>query len=375
MVSVDPSPKIAAAPLCLGGTPPETAGPLPGTNPIEPLPLAMTSPGEAAFPAPPQKPFAFMIINGIAGLLLALGITASWFMLHHKAPSAGVGNVMVHPVESPAPPAEIAAPIVAPVTTASPPSELPEPKPQAPAAARKPHRVKNAAAAKPVPAVPAADSQSAELARLQNLAREAYASGNYAEPKDASAIAYAKQALALDASNGYARTLLESSLQGGKYQVQQAILSKDFTTAHRIADALAQLLPGESSLGDLQAALASAEKAEEEARRRPQAPAAVLSFRVYHMHSGKAPGDGGAYCRGALSVVAGHLKYAGETALGGEPHSFDIACPAVLEVKKNFRVASRENGFHVRTASGNINFVPEDASASHITALASACSR
>jgi hypothetical protein len=223
--------------------------------------------------------------------------------------------------------------------------------------------------------VPTADRKSAELVSLQNLALEACAKGNYAEPRDVSAIAYSQQALALDPSNGYTRTILETSIKGGEYQVHQAILRKDFTTAHRVADMLAQLLPGESGVTDLMAELASAEKAEEESRRARQVPAAVLSFGVYHMHSGKAPDHKGSYCRGTLSVVAGRLKYVGETAPDGQVHSFEIACSEVLGVKKNFRVAARENGFHVRTASSNINFVPADTSASHIAALASACSR
>jgi len=103
-------------------------------------------------------------------------------------------------------------------------------------------------------------------------------------------------------------------------------------------------------------------------------PAADVSFRVYHMHSAKATGDKAAYCRGTLSVMAGRLKYVGETALDGQLHSFDFACSEV-DVKKNLRVAFWEKGFHVRTASGNLNFVPEDGSASHIRALASACSK
>jgi len=235
--------------------------------------------------------------------------------------------------------------------------------------------MKAALAATPAPAVPASDPKTAELVSLQNLAREAYAKGNYAEPRDTSAIAYSKQALALGPSNDYTRTLLETSIKGGKYQVQQAMMRKDFTTAHRIADVMAQLLPGESAVADLKAELANAEKADEESRRPQKVPAAVLSFRVCHMHSGKAPGDKGPHCRGTLSVVAGRLKYVGETAPDGQVHNFDVACSEVVEVKKNFRVASRENGFHVRTASSNLNFVPEDASASHISALASACSK
>jgi hypothetical protein len=224
------------------------------------------------------------------------------------------------------------------------------------------------------PTVPATDPKNAVLVSLQNLAREAYTKGNYVEPRNESAIAYSQQALALDPSNESTRTLFESSIKGGKYQVQQAILRKDFTTAHRVADVMAQLLPGEMAVADLKADLASAEKAEEESRRPSQVPTAVLIFRVHHMHSGKGNRDKGSYCRGTLSVVAGRLKYVGETAQDGQVHNFDLACSEVVQVKKSSRVAFWEKGFRVRTASSSINFVPEDASASQIRALASACS-
>ena len=374
-VTVGLSPKTVAAPLHPTALPSEIAEPLPGPTPIVPVPLSVFVREEAVSPAQPKRPFPLVIAGGVAGLLLAISMVAGGYLLHRKAQSARVGNVTAQQVRSPAPSAAIAAPAPESVDTPSPPSELPEESPLAPAPARKSRRVKAAPAATPAAAVPALDPKTAELVSVQNLAREAYAKGNYAEPRDTSAIAYSKQALALDPANDYSRTLLESSIKGGKYQVQQAISSKDFTTAHRIADVLAQLLPGESAVADLKAELASAEKADEESRRARQVPAAVLSFRVYHMHSGKAPGDKGPYCRGTLSVVAGRLKYVGETTQDGQVHSFDFACSEVLEVKKNFRVASRENGFHVRTASSNINFAPEDASVSHISALASACSR
>jgi hypothetical protein len=368
-------PKIVAALLHLTPTPRKIAGLLPGTTPIMSVPLRVPVRGEAVLPARAKKLFSLTIVSGVAGLVLATGVVAGWYLFDRKAQSARVGNVTAQEVRTPAPLAEIAPPTLPSVDTSSPASELPEERPQAPPPARKPRRVKAATAAKPAPVVPAADRKSAELVSLQNLALEACAKGNYAEPRDASAIAYSQQALALDPSNGYTKTILETSIKGGEYQLHQAILSKEFTTAHRIADMLAQLLPGESAVAGLMADLASAEKAEEESRRGRQAPAAVLSFRVYHMHSGKAPGNNGSYCRGTLSVVGGRLKYVGETALDGQVHNFDIACSEVVGVKKNFRVAARENGFHVRTAWSNINFVPEDTSASHIPALASACSR
>jgi hypothetical protein len=352
----------------------ELSGPLPGITPAVSVPLSVPARGETVFPAQPKKPFPFVLVGGIAGLLLAIGMVAGWHLFHRKAHSAGVENVTAQQVHSPVPVAEIAAPTVESVNSASPASELPQAKSQAPAPARKSRRVKAAPIVKLAPAVPATDPKTAEIVSLQNLAVEACAKGNFVEPRDASAIAYAQQALTLDPSNGYTRTILENSIKGGEYQVHQAILSKDFTTAHRVADVLAQLLPGESAVGDLKADLASAEKAEDDSRRASQVPAAVFSFRVYHMHSGKATGDKGSYCRGTLSVVAGNLKYVGETATDGQVHSFDSACSEV-DIKKNLRVAFWEKGFHVRTATGNLNFVPEDGSPSHIRALASACSK
>ncbi len=353
----------------------EIAGPLPETTPIVSVPLSTPVRGEAVFLAQRKKSFPLVLVGGIAGLLLAIGMVAGWQLFHRKAHSARVENVTAQQVQNPAPLAEIAAPTLESVNSPSPASEVPEERPQAPAPARKSRRVKAATAAKPAPAVPATDPKTAQLVSLQNLALEACAKGNYAEPREASAIAYSQQALALDPSNDYTRTILENSIKGGEYQLHQAILSKDFTTAHRVADVLAQLLPGERAVGDLKTDLANAEKAEEESRRPSQVPAAVLSFRVYHMHSGKATGDKGSYCRGTLSVVAGRLKYVGETALDGQVHSFDIACSEVVEVKKNLRVAFWEKEFHVRTTLSNINLVPEDGSSSHIRALASACSR
>ena len=374
-VSVGQLGKTVAALLRQNAALCEFAGPLPGITPVVSVPLSVPVSGEAVFPTQPPRPFPSVLAGGIAGLVLAIGMVAGWHLFHPKAHSARVENVTAQQANSPAPLADVAGPTVASVNTVSAASEAPEERPLAPALARKSRRVKAATVAKAAPAVPAPDPKTAELASLQNLAREAFARGNYAEPREASAIAYSQQALALDPSNDSTRTLLESSIKGGEYQIQQAILRKDFTTAHRIADVLGQLLPGGSAVADLKADLASAEKAEEESRRVTPVPAAILSFRVHHMHSGKANSDKGSYCRGTLSVVAGRLKYVGETAEGGQVHSFDLACSEVVQVRKGFRVAFWEKGFYVRTASSNINFVPEDASASQIRALASACSK
>ena len=93
------------------------------------------------------------------------------------------------------------------------------------------------------------------------------------------------------------------------------------------------------------------------------------------MHTFKAPAGDVSSCLGTFSVLAGGLKFVGETATDGKTHTFDLACSDIREIKKNLRLASRQNGFHVRTPATNINFVPEDSSAAHISSLASACSK
>jgi hypothetical protein len=209
---------------------------------------------------------------------------------------------------------------------------------------------------------------------LQNLAREAYARGAYAEPLDSSALNYAKRVLALAPNDDYAKTLLEHSVSGGKYQAQQALQAKDFAAAHRVANALARLLPGRSDIKELQNDIDIAEKATEAARRPPMA-APILSFRAYHMHSDKAPADKGPYCLGSLSVLGGRIRFAGESASDGQVHNLQWACSEAREIKKNSRVAARQGGFHIRTASSNTNFAPEDSSPARAAALAAACTK
>ncbi len=209
---------------------------------------------------------------------------------------------------------------------------------------------------------------------MQNLARAAYAKGAYAEPLDSSAINYAKRVLALSPNDNYARAILENGVNGGKYQAQQAIQAKDFTAAHRVANALAQLLPGRNDIKELQRDVDIAEKAEEAARRPPPA-APILSFRAYHMHSEKAPADKGPYCLGTLSVLGGRIKFVGESASDGQVHNLEFACSEAREIKKNARVAARQGGFHVRTATSNNNFAPEDSSPARASALAAACAK
>jgi hypothetical protein len=210
---------------------------------------------------------------------------------------------------------------------------------------------------------------------LQNLAREAYARGAYAEPLDSSAVNYAKRVLALAPNDEYAKTLIENSVNGGKYQAQQAVQAKNFATAHRVANALAQLLPARNDIKELQSDVDIAEKAEEAARRPPPVAAPILSFRAYHMHSDKAPADKGPYCLGTLSVLGGRIRFVGESASDGQVHNLEFACSEAREIKKNARVAARQGGFHIRTASSNTNFAPEDSSPARVSALAGACTK
>jgi hypothetical protein len=315
-----------------------------------------------------------VLVALVIGVVMVVGGGATWYFLRS-------GRAVQNPpprVATPAP-ASTPAPPAQPVPTPAPAAESPRPG-VSPAAASQPRRArveKPAPAPAPAPAAPAASPKAEQIASLQNLAREAYAKGNFAEPLAANAIAYSKQVVALDPANDYAKSLLENSANGGKYQVQQAISHKDFASAHRVADALAQLLPGRSDIAGLKEDIASAERADEEARRsKPVAVAPVVGFRAYHMHSDKAPADKGPYCLGSLSVTGGRMKFTGESASEGQKtDSFDLACSDIREIKKNARVASRQNGFHARTASSNINFVPEDSSAAHLSALASACSK
>ncbi len=210
---------------------------------------------------------------------------------------------------------------------------------------------------------------------FQNLAREAYAKGNYAEPPDANAIAYSKRALALAPADDYSKNLFDNSVNGGKYQVQQAVKRKDFATAHRVANALALLLPSRSDVNGLQEDIARAEKAEEAARNQKPGAGSQVAFQVYHMHSEKPPVDNGPYCLGTLSVSAQHMRFAGASASDGQVHNLVFDCADIRETKKNARVASKQGGFHVRTSSTNFNFAPKDAAANVVAALASACSK
>ena len=303
-------------------------------------------------------------------MLLGIAGGAAWFLLRPK-PEA----------QQPTPQATTQAPASAPTQPQTevtpPPTAAPTPSEAAPAASQP----KKARVAKPEPApalpppAPRPDPKAAEVANLQNLAREAYARGSYAEPADSSAIAYAKRALALSPNDEYARTILENSVNGGKYRAQQAIQAKDFATARQVANSLDRLLPGRNDIAELRRDVEIAEKAEEAAHRPPPAPVPVLSFRAYHMHSEKAPADKGPYCLGTLSVLGGRIRFEGQTASDGQVHNLEFACSDVREIKKNARVAAGQGGFHIRTATSNTNFVPEDSLPTHASQLTAACTK
>jgi len=225
-----------------------------------------------------------------------------------------------------------------------------------------------------------ANPRPARIERLENLARDAYKTGHYALPIETSSIAYSKRALELNPSNNYSRVMLENSIKGGKYQVQQALKRKDFARAHRVANAMDQLLPGRKDIASLKQDIGIAERGATASHRQKAVPhpkaGATASFSAYHLHGDKAPADHGPYCLGILSVSGHHLKFSGRSASRGQKvHKFDFACSDVREIKKNPRIASHQGGFHVRTVSASLNFVPRDSSPKHVSALAPACSK
>jgi hypothetical protein len=181
--------------------------------------------------------------------------------------------------------------------------------------------------------------------------------------------------LALAPNDEYARTILENSVNGGKYRAQQAIQTRDFATAWQVANALDRLLPGRNDIAELRRDVEIVEKAEEAAHRPPPAPVPALSFRAYHMHTDKAPADHGPYCLGTLSVLGERIRFAGQSASDGQVHNLEFACSEAREIKKNARVAAGQGGFHIRTATSNTNFVPEDALPTHPSQLSAVCTK
>ena len=345
----------------------------PKTPAVPPLPGAPAEEtGKEAIPAKKKGalPLGGAALAGIGIVVLAAAGAGWYFLRPARAPVKPPPQVATT-----LPSANVAAPAPAP---AAPPSETPAPVEAAAEAPRpKATRVSKLApppAPTPAPAAPEEDPKKAQLANLQNLARDAYGKSNFAEPSGASAIGYLTQALAIDPNDDYSKKLLQNAVDGGTYQVQQAIAKKDFVTAQRLADEMAQLLPGRKEAEGLKEDVASAQRAEEAAHRPPPVTPQV-SVHVMHMHTDKPPADKGPYCEGTLIVIGGHLKFAAQSATDGQTHQFDVACSDVREVKKNSRVASHQGGFHVKTTGTNYNFVPAEAGTSPVPALASACSK
>jgi hypothetical protein len=343
----------------------------PAVSPLPGVPAEQT--GKEAIPAKKKGalPLGAAALVGIGIVVIAAGAAAWYFLRPAPAPVKPPPPVAT----TTPPPANVAPPAPAPTAPAS---ETPAPV-EAAAEAPRPRatRVSKPApppAPTPAPAAPEVDPKKVQLANLQNLARDAYSKSNFAEPSGASAIGYMTQALAIDPNDDYSKKLLQNAVNGGTYQVQQAIAKKDFATAQRLAGEMAQLLPGRKEVEGLKEDIASAQRAEEAAHRPPPVTPQV-SFHVMHMHTDKAPADKGPYCEGTLMVIGGHLKFAVQSSTDGQTHPFDVACSDVREVKKNSRVASHQGGFHVRTAQVNFNFVPADAGSSPAPALASACSK
>ena len=195
--------------------------------------------------------------------------------------------------------------------------------------------------------------------------------GKYAEPVDESAIAYSKQVLARDANNEKAKSILENSVHGGIYKSQQALKQRDFQTARRVANALSEQLPGRSDIDALKQDITIAERAESG---KEPLEAARVRYRVYHLHSGKAPANDGPYCLGILSIAGGRLKFTAESTSDSKLHTIEFACSEVRNIRKNRRLAARQGGFHVRTRSANFNFAPQYPSVAPVLNLQNACS-
>jgi hypothetical protein len=231
-------------------------------------------------------------------------------------------------------------------------------------------KVTRARIVKPAPPPPPtkADTRAADIARLQTDALEAYKKGSYVEPPGESAIEYSKQVLALHPGDEWAIDLINRSVTAVKWEVRQAIQSKDFGTAHRKTNALRQLLPNHADdVAELEEDIAKAESPKPVAAL-PAAPP-VIQIQVRHLHADKT------YCRGTLSVSGHQMKFVGESTTGGQAHQLTFACSGILDINRDRELFSHHGTFHVKMASGNNKFVPEDASNFDISALKSACKK
>ena len=272
------------------------------TKPTRPVPL----PAPRSVPTPPgpavtgtQRKFSLLIPMAVGLGLIIVGVAGGvWYWNRPAGQLQPTEAHVVTPENLPA-----ASEIASAVTTAK-----GQEKNKADAdRPRLPRRTKPASTPRPSKK-PVANSNAKQIAKLTNLAAEAYSKGNYTEPLKTSAITHSKQVLALDATNKKAKSI-------------------------------------------------------------------AVRFRVFHLHSKKAPAKMGPYCLGELSVAAARLKFTAESASDAQLHNLDIACFEVRKIKKNRRVAARYRGFHVRTSLANFNFVPEDPSVVMVPGLVSACAK
>ena len=346
-----PSPAVPVEPVELSGQ----------ELPSPPRPPEVSEPPPAPVTGPRRRLKRVPVAAGLALVLIISVLGVSWYLQHRPKP------VPQPPPRSQPEPVRLAelplraAPFLSDLPVAVPlpnPSEV-EKQPRA--------RVPKAPPAPPTPPT----RPPSETETLYNLAQEAYKKGNYVEPQEQNVIYYAKRALALDPNDAYAKNLLETGVQGGKYEVEQAIKSKDLSTAHRVVNAMLQLLPGRNDIVERARDVADYEAAEAKAKRpKPPAPP-ILSVLVFHLHSGKPQGP---YCQGTLSVSGGRMSYAPQSASDGNMHPMTFACSDVQEIKKNPHAFGHHDDFHLRTASGDVNFVPQHPPFD-ISLLESACSK
>jgi tetratricopeptide (TPR) repeat protein len=201
--------------------------------------------------------------------------------------------------------------------------------------------------------------------KLRQQALEAYANQHYVFPAQENAVYYWKQLLERDPKSDDYKARLDDSLQGAVYQAGQALRQNDFDGARQIADALAELLPERGK--DVSSLRDEIQTAQEEYDRQhrpapPSPPAFTASVRHLHAHK--------AYCQGTLSVSAHQLKFTGESASDGVPHTLTYACSSI-QFKKH-----RHDEFEVRTAQGkHDHFAPLNPSAFQVDQLQSACAK
>jgi hypothetical protein len=201
--------------------------------------------------------------------------------------------------------------------------------------------------------------------KLRQQALDAYANQHYVFTAQENAVYYWKQLLELDPKSDSYKARLNDSLQGALYQAGQALRQNDFERARQIADALAELLPDRSKdVSNLRDEIQQAQGQYDKDHRPPSPPPPLFRASVRHLHAHKA------YCQGTLSVSAHQLKFTGESASDGEPHTLSYACSGV-QFKKH-----RHDEFEVRTAVGkHDHFAPLNPSEFHLDQLQSACAK